>query len=118
MLIREASRLGPPLTPALSRLLIFWSFFACAESLGVLAGYAIGDIHDPSMFLHDIIAYPFVAAISCLSVVEPGAAFRLRRVAWLLAGSGAAFLALQLANAWELFVVAAVHPWYWDRLRG
>jgi hypothetical protein len=118
MLIGEASRLGPPLTPVLGRLVIFWSLFACAESFGTLAGYAIGDVHDPGLFLHDILAYPLVAAISCLMVIEPGAAFRLRRVAWLLAAFGAAFLTLQLANASELFAVANIQPWYWDRLRG
>jgi hypothetical protein len=41
---REAARPGsPPLTPALSRLLIFWSLFALAQSLGALTGYIIGD---------------------------------------------------------------------------
>jgi O-antigen ligase len=118
MLIRETSRLGPPLSPALSRLLTFWSLFAVAESVGTLAGYVIGDIHDPGFFLHDVLAYPLMAAISCLAVAEPGAAFRLRRIAWLLATLGAAFVALQLANAWELFAVADIHPWYWERLRG
>jgi hypothetical protein len=31
---------------------------------------------------------------------------------------GAPFLALQLANAWELFSIPLVDPWWWDQLRG
>ncbi len=66
---REAARLGPPLTPALSRLLIFWSLFAIALSLGTLTAYVIGDEHDPHWFLHDVMAYPLLAAASCLSLM-------------------------------------------------
>ncbi len=115
---REAGRLGPPLTPALSRLLIFWTLFALAESLGTLTALAIRDEHDPAWFWHDVIAYPLVAAVSCLSVVEPGAGARLRRVAWLLAILGTASLALQLADAWGLVGISLSDPWYWDRMRG
>ena len=73
MVAREAVRFGPPLTPALSRLLIFWSIFAAAQCIGTLTGFAIGDRHDSSLFLHDALAYPFLGAMSVLSVVEPGA---------------------------------------------
>src|ERR1700731_1539011 len=69
MLFREAGRLGPPLTPALSQLLIFWLLFAFALSVGTLAGYVIGDIHDPNLFFHDVMAYPLLAAVGCFSVV-------------------------------------------------
>ena len=118
MLGREAGRLGPTLTPALSRLLIFWALFALAQSLGTLTGLAIGDLHDPDLFLHDVMAYPILAAVSCMSVVEPGAGPRLRRVAWLLATLGTASLALQLADAWGLIDIPPIDPWYWNRLRG
>jgi hypothetical protein len=118
MLVREIFRLGPPLTPALSQLLIFWLLFAAALSVGTLAGYVIGDKHDPDLFLHDILAYPLLVAVSCLSVVEPCAGDRLHRVAWLLAGFGNAALVLLVAVAWELIDIAAIDPWYWDRFRG
>ena len=36
MLSREANRLGPPLTPALWRLIVFWTLFALAQSMGTL----------------------------------------------------------------------------------
>jgi hypothetical protein len=117
-LCREATRLGPPLTPALSRLLIFWLLFAAAQSLGTLTAHVIGDEHDPEWFLHDTMAYPLLAAVSCLSVTEPNAGPRLHRVAWLLCGLGTPLLVLQIANAWGLIEVSPIDPWWWDQLRG
>ena len=118
MVAREAVRLGPPLTPALSRLLIFWGLFAAAQCIGTLAGFAIGDRHDASLFLHDLLAYPLLAALSLLSVVDPGASRRLERTAWLVAIFGAVTLALQLVNAAGLINFLGADPWYWDRMRG
>ena len=118
MLGREVARLGPPLTPALSRLLIFWSLFVVAQTLGTAVGAAIGDRHDPELFLHDVLAYPLIAAVSCLSVVQPGAGARLHRVAWLFTTLGSACLAFQLIVAWGLVDAPFIDPWYWERLRG
>jgi O-antigen ligase len=118
MLGREVGRLGPPLTPALSRLLIFWLLFALGESLGAMTGFVIGDKHDPQWVLHDVMAYPLLAGVSCLSVVEPNAGPRLHRVAALLVVLGTTSLAVQLANAQGLFAMPPIDPWYWDRLRG
>lgn len=118
MLGREAGRFGLRLTPALSRLLIFWTIFALAQSLGTLTGLAIGDVHDPDLLRHDVMAYPILAAVSCLSVVEPEAGPRARRVAWLLAALGAASLALQLTSIWGFVDIPPIDPWYWDRVRG
>jgi hypothetical protein len=118
MLCREVARLGPPLTPPLSRLLTFWSLFALALTLGALTGLAIGDKHDPGLFLHDAVAYPLLAAVSCLSVVQPGAGPRLSRVAWLLVTLGNVSLALQLVVAQGLIATPLIDPWYWERLRG
>src|SRR5216683_6771965 len=42
-------------TPAFSRLAIFWLLFAAAQCIGTLAGYAIADVHDTSLFMHDVI---------------------------------------------------------------
>src|SRR5690348_9722580 len=117
-LFREAGRLNPPLTPAFSRLLVFWLLFGFALSVGTLTGYVIGDIHDPNLFFHDVMAYLLLAAVSCLSVVGTEAGSRLNRVAWLLTGFGSASLAVQLASAWGLFGTALIEPWYWDRFRG
>jgi len=118
IVFREAGRLGLPLTPALTRLLIFWLVFFVALSVGTLAGYVLGDIHDPDLFFHDVMAYPLAAAISCLSVAGPDARPSLHRVAWLLVGFGSASLALQVASDWELIDIPLIDPWYWDRFRG
>ena len=118
MLGREVARLGPPLTPALSRLLIFWALFTIALSIGTVTAFVIQDSHDSAWFLHDIVAYPLLAAVACLSVVEPGAGPRLHRVAWLLLVLGTGFLALQLAEARGLVDVVSSDPWFWDRFRG
>jgi hypothetical protein len=118
MLAREIFRLGPPITPALSRLLTFWIVFSVALCLGTMAGYVIGDIHDPALFLHDITAYAIVAAISCLSVVEPRARARLHVACWLLVTIGAAWLSVQVAYGYGLVDLGNFNPWEWDRLRG
>jgi O-antigen ligase len=114
MLFREVGRLGPTLTPPLSRLLIFWLVFAVAQCVGTMAAFAIGDRHDSSLFMHDVLAYPLLAAVSCLSV----AGSRLHRVAWLLATLGAAWLALQVALGWGLVDLGDFDTWEWERFRG
>jgi len=114
MLFREVGRSGPTLTPPLSRLLIFWLVFAVAQCVGTMAAFAIGDRHDSSLFMHDVLAYPLLAAVSCLSV----AGSRLHRVAWLLATLGAAWLALQVALGWGLVDLGDFDTWEWERFRG
>jgi hypothetical protein len=118
MLGRETVQLGPQITPALSRMLIFWLLFAVAQSIGTLAGFAIGDVHDPSLFMHDVMAYPLLATISLLCVVGRNAGPRLDRVAWFLVTFGSATLALQVAHVWGLISMGSIDPWYWDRVRG
>jgi hypothetical protein len=118
MLCREVYRLGPPLTPPLSKLLIFWLVFTIAQSVGTLTASVIGDRYDPHLFVHDLLAYPLVAAVSCLSVVEPGAALRLRRVAWLVVGFGTLVLAPQVAQIWLDIDLPGITLWYWERFRG
>jgi hypothetical protein len=118
MLFREVSRLGPALTPPLSKLLTFWLVFAVAQCIGTMAGFAMGDRHDSGLFMHDVMAYPLLAAVSCLSVVEPGASSRLHRVAWLVATLGAAWLALQVAFGWGFVDLGDIDPWEWERFRG
>jgi O-antigen ligase len=108
----------PRFTPAFSRLVIFWLLFAAAQCIGTLAGYAIADVHDTSLFMHDVIAYLLLAAISLLSVAGPDAGSRLHRTTWLLVTIGSAILALQVAQAWDLIKLGSIDPWYWDRFRG
>ena len=105
-------------TPALSRLVIFWLLFAMAQSIGTLTGFFIADVHDTSLFMHDVMAYLLLAAITVLCVAAPGAEPRFHRIAWLLVTVGSGILALQAAQAWGLVGTGSIEPWYWDRLRG
>jgi hypothetical protein len=105
-------------TPALSRLVIFWLLFAVAQSIGTLTGIAIGHVHDTSLFMHDVLAYPLLAAISVLCVVGPDTGPRMHRVAWFLVRVGSTVLALQIAQAWGFVGAGSLDPWYWDRLHG
>jgi hypothetical protein len=109
---------GLRVTPVLFRLVLFWTLFAVAQCIGTLTGYVIGDPHDPSLFMHDAIAYVLLGACSILSVAEPGAHARLHQTAWLVALIGAATLVLQICDGFGVIHVAGVDPWYWDRLRG
>src|SRR5205085_11792198 len=76
------------------------------------------DRRDSDLFMHDVIAYVLLAAVSCLSVSQPDARYRLHRVAWLVVTCGSVSLALQVANGWGVFESSRVDPWYWDRFRG
>lgn len=116
--LRHLHGRGPRVTPALRWILVFWIVFASAEAVGTLTGVAIGDRHDHTLFMHDVIAYVFVAAIAYLSVAGDDAAARLRRIAWKLAGLGSGFLALQLGAALGLIHIPGMEPWFGDRLRG
>jgi hypothetical protein len=115
---REVVRLGPPLRKPLLRLLTFWLLFAIALCVGTMTGFAIGDRHDTGLFVHDVVAYLLMAAVSCLCVVEPGAGPRLRRVAWLAVTLGAAWLAVQVAFGWGLIEFGDIDTWEWERFRG
>ena len=117
-LILMSGRLDPSLTPALSRMLIFWGLFLFAQSLGFLTGLFVGEEYDMRWLLHDAMAYPLLMAVGCLSVAGPDASDRLQQVAWLLAVFGAASLAFQLAIGWELLDFPIIQPWFWERFRG
>ena len=118
MFFREVCRLGPPLSPPLLKLLIFWLAFTIAQCVGAMTGFVLGDRHDTGLFMHDVMAYPLLAAVSCLSMVEPRASSRLQRVAWLVAILGAAWLAVQVAFGWGWVNLGDFDPWEWERFRG
>lgn len=118
MVSREIGRLGPTLSPPFCRLMTFWLLFAVALCIGTMTGFATGDRHDTGLFAHDVVAYVLAAAISCLSVVEPGANARMHRVAWLSVTLGAAWLALQVAFGWGWLDPGNYDTWEWERFRG
>ena len=116
--IRNFGRSDLPLTSASLRTLAFWLSFTIALSIGALTALLMSVRNDPSLLMHDIKAYILVAGVSIFCVLEPMAATRLRRVAWLLATFGSTFLLLQLAQGLGMISIARVDPWDWDRLRG
>lgn len=116
---RELARLGPPMTPPLTILLVFWAAFAVAQSLGTMTGYLIGDVHDRGLLLHNVMAYTLLTIVSCLIVVGPGAGPRLHRLTWMVVSLGAVFLLLQATHGYGVIDIPAVDPWYWNtRFRG
>jgi hypothetical protein len=114
----EARRLGPPVTPALSRLLIFWLLFAFAQSVGLLMGLATEDFRDTASATHTMVAYVLMAGLSCFVVILPEPGWRLRRITWIVAAIGAVTLTIQLANAGGLISLPVINPWQWNRFRG
>ena len=104
-------------TQAFTRLLIFWILFTISLCLGSMTAYVIGDIHDNSLFVHDILAYPLLAATSLLVVTGSDAGERINRSAWLLVQFSIVFFVAQIACGY-LVNIPPIDPWYWDRLRG
>ena len=116
-LFREADRLGPALTPPLTRLLTFWLVFALALGIGTIVGFAVEQTRDTDGYKHDTVAYLLTALVSCMLVVEPQCK-RLRRVAWLLVSLGSIAVFVQIVAAEAEFTLPFIDLWYWDRFRG
>jgi len=89
-----------------------------AESIGILTSYFTADPHDTNALIHDLTAYPLLAAVCVLSVVGPNAGARVHRVAWLLVTLGSAELGLQALQAWNFISIGTLDPWFWERMRG
>jgi hypothetical protein len=107
---------GAPLrSPAVSALGAFWGIFALALSLGMMTALATGEAFEPSLVLHDTVAYPFVAVVSYFCAAMPS---RSRRIGWYVATGGAASLGAQFANGIGLIDVPGIDPWFWERFRG
>ncbi len=111
-------RPGPPLSPAFRRMGVFWLCLSLALATGTLTGLLQGETYDPRWFLHDVFAYPLLAAVSCAMVAGRDAASRLQRVAGMACDLGIVSLCLILALAAELVALPNVNPWFWERLRG
>lgn len=118
MLGEMRTLLRSKMTPALSRMLVFWVFFTISLCLGSATAFAISDIHDPNLFIHDILAYAILFAVSLLCTVGPDAGCHIHRAAWLLTLFSTIFLGVQLLCAWGLVTIPRADPWYWERFRG
>ncbi len=111
-------RRAPPLTRAISRLLIFWAVFAFAQSVGQLFGLVIEEFRDTTAAIHTAQAYVLGALLSCLAVVQPEAGWRLRRVAWMIVGGGAVSLAVLVAGGHGILRVPGMEFWVYNRFIG
>lgn len=107
----EASR-------AFCELIVFWAIFAAAQCLGAIQTIWSEFLDDWSLVFHDVIAYLLLIVLMTVLFALPGAPRRLHRIQWILALFGAFLFMLQAANAWGLFTLNNIDPWYWDRLRG
>ena len=109
---------SPPLSPAFCRMGMFWLLLAVSLATGTLVGLATGEIYDPSWFMHDCLAYPLLAAVSCAMVAGADAARRLQNVARAMIALGLPSCALLLAQAAGVVSVPSIEPWFWERFRG
>ncbi len=108
----------PAIGPAAAKLLTFWGLFAIALSIGTMNAFLTGEEYDPVWFLHDAMAFPLLAAVSCMSVIEPGAPARLERAAWMFAILGAVSMMVLIAGGFGWLTLPLINLWYWDRFRG
>lgn len=107
-----------PLPSAFSRLLIFWTVFAFALSVGTIVGLAIEEYHDTAAATRTAKAYVFVALVSCLVVVQPDTARRLHRITWFTVAGGAFFTTVMLAGAHGFLRVPGLEFWVFRRFIG
>lgn len=107
-----------PLTPPLRRMLVFWAWFTVAEALGTLNALIIGYPHDTGLFLHDVMAYPLVGMIACLSVLGADAEARMRQVTRAMVTWGTILLLPQVAAGFHLIRLPMIDPWFGNRFEG
>ena len=96
----------------------FWAVLAAALSLGVIVASVRDFPVDWSLAIHDVGAYALLTLLTCTFTALPEASDRLYRIQWMIALFGASLLLMQLGNAFGLFALSGVDPWYWDRMRG
>jgi hypothetical protein len=68
--------------------------------------------------MHDCLADPLLAAVSCAMVAGADAARRLQNVARAMIALGVPSCALLLAQAAGILSVGSIEPWFWERFRG
>jgi hypothetical protein len=103
---------------ALWELIGFWAIFTAAQCLGTIQTIWSEFLDDWSLVFHDITAYLLLFILMSVLLALPGAARRLHRIQWITALFGTFLFVLQAANAWGVFTLSNIDPWYWDRLRG
>ena len=115
----QAGQLAPVSNAALTRVATFWLILIAAESVGAIKGFATELFFDTGHIIHDVVAYFFLFGLACVMAFVLASEQRRRRVTWLTVLLGAAFMGLQLVQAYGLISLPiAVEPWFFDRLKG
>jgi O-antigen ligase len=115
----QVGRPAPTSNTALTRVVTFWLILIFAESVGAIVGFSTELFFDTPHIIHDVIAYFFLFGVACAMALELASEHRRRRVTWLIVLFGAAFLSLQVAQAYGLIgLPIAVDLWFFDRLKG
>ncbi|MGD0104519.1 MAG: O-antigen ligase family protein [Rhodopila sp.] len=96
----------------------FWLCLFFSMAVGTMVGLVTGESYDPTYFLHDILTYPILAAISCIMVAGTDAAERLQSVADLVIWIGIFPLCIMLVVALGGISVPSINPWFWERFQG
>lgn len=105
-----------PITPGVWRLLTFWSVFTIAQCVGLFVGLAIEDYRDSGGAMRTAIAYALVAVLSFLLAILPG--WRVVRIAWLVAGIGAAAVTILAGAGYGLIPLPGLDLWVYNRFIG
>ena len=116
-IVRAAVRRDLQLNRPSIQLLSFWLLFAVSLSLGSIVALTTDEAIEAEWVLHDVMAYPLVAAVIWLTVSGPAAEIRINRIAWLFVVLGAISLACLVA-AGEGVLPLPIEPWFWERFRG
>jgi hypothetical protein len=111
-------RLDTPMPRGFLVLSQFWLVLGAALCIGTINSAATGVVNDRALFVHDLIAYSLVAAISLLATLQPNAVRHLRTVSWLLVSGGTAALLVQLLQAGNILPSFGLEIWFYVRLMG
>lgn len=109
---------NPAVSPAVSRMLLFWAVFALAECLGQLVGLAIEPVRDTAGAMRTTQAYVLVAVLSCLVVTLPEVEAHLRRVTLVMVGCGALATSGLIGGAYGKLPSFGLSFWLYDRFIG
>lgn len=109
---------GVLVTRAFRRMGLFWLCLFFSMAVGTLNGLATGEAYDREYFIHDVFAYPLLAAISCIMVAGVNAVTRLQLVSDLVIGIGILPLSIMLFTALGWIDVPGMKPWFWERFQG
>jgi hypothetical protein len=108
----------PRASLALTIVARFWIAMAFAQAAGLVVGLALEPFFDVPSIVHDVVAYSLLACVGLMMAIRLADQAARRRTAWLVAIFGAGCQLLLLADAFDVVPIAAIEPWFFDRLKG